>query len=252
MINAIEHGNCGITFAEKSAWLEQGLDITELHDKKCEDPEIKRRKVILEYNIHDRYTAFKIIDQGAGFNWRKVSDHIKDSGALLLHGRGIVLCQSMTRNLKYNDKGSTVEFEFEHQELSANTTPALFHDLHSVSFSSGDIVFKEGDPGNYLYYIAQGEYEVLVNDTQVSTLTPDDVFLGEMSFLLNNRRSATIRALSDGRMIRISRKEFIDGIREKPHYSILLSRLLAKRLERLNHQIGRSQASSLVKKIPGV
>ena len=79
---------------------------------------------------------------------------------------------------------------------------------------------------------------MLVDDVQVSTLTPDDIFVGEMSFLLNNRRSATIRAASSGRMIRISRKELIEGIKEKPHYSIFLSRLLAKRLERLNHQLG--------------
>ncbi len=238
LINAIEHGNCEITFDEKSAWLEKGLEIHDLHAKKCEDSEIEKRKVVLEYHIHDRHTAFKIIDEGKGFNWRKVPDHMKDSGELVLHGRGIVLCQSMTQNLQYNDKGNAIEFDFEHQKLVANTTPALFNDLETVSFSRGDIVFNQGDPGNYLYYIAQGEYEVLVDDTQVSTLSPDDVFLGEMSFLLNNRRSATIRALSAGRMIRISRKEFIDGIKEKPHYSILLSRLLAKRLERLNHQMG--------------
>lgn len=252
LINAIEHGNCGITFAEKSAWLEQGFDINDLHDKKCEDPEIERRKVVLEYHIQEHHTTFKIIDQGAGFNWRKVPDHIKDSGEFVLHGRGIILCRSMTRNFQYNDKGNAIEFEFEHQELVANTTPALFHDLQTVSFSREDIVFREGDPGNYLYYIAQGEYEVVVNGAQVSTLSPDDVFLGEMSFLLNNRRSATIRALSDGRMIKISRKEFIDGIKEKPHYSILLSRLLARRLERLNRQLSTLKFSGLNNKIPSV
>ena len=81
---------------------------------------------MLDYHIHDAYTTFRIEDQGAGFDWRKVPDHVTDTGKLVLHGRGIVLCRAMTRNLRYNDKGNAIEFEFEHQKLVANTTPALF------------------------------------------------------------------------------------------------------------------------------
>jgi CRP-like cAMP-binding protein len=110
--------------------------------------------------------------------------------------------------------------------------------IETVSFETGEVVFNQGDPGTFLYYITQGEYEVLVDNTQVSTLTPDDFFVGEMSFLLNKHRSATVRALTEGSMVRISRKEFIEGIKEKPHYSIFVARLLAKRLERLNHKLG--------------
>jgi anti-sigma regulatory factor (Ser/Thr protein kinase) len=238
LVNAIEHGNCGITFAEKTDWLEKGSGINELLAKKCEKPEIAKRKVLLEYRIHNDYTAFKITDQGQGFNWQKFLDQTKDTNELLLHGRGIAICHGMTRNLRYNKKGNVVEFEIEHQKLVANSTPALFHDLETVSFETGEVVFNQGDPGTFLYYITQGEYEVLVDNTQVSTLTPDDFFVGEMSFLLNKHRSATVRALTEGRMVRISRKEFIEGIKEKPHYSIFVARLLAKRLERLNHKLG--------------
>ncbi|MGM0601101.1 MAG: cyclic nucleotide-binding domain-containing protein [Candidatus Rifleibacteriota bacterium] len=242
LINAIEHGNCAITYEEKTEWLENGSDINDLLAKKCEDPEIAKRKVILEYHIHNDFTSFKIQDQGVGFDWQKMPEHFADSGELSLHGRGIALCRGMTRNLHYNQKGNVVKFDFMHQRLAANSTPALFEDLDTVNFSKGDLVFKQGDPGNHLYYITQGKYEILVDNTQVSTLDPDDVFVGEMSFLLNNHRSATVRALTDGSMIRITRKEFIDGIKEKPHYSIFIARLLAKRLERLNHKLGVIQS----------
>jgi hypothetical protein len=62
----------------------------------------------------------------------------------------------------------------------------------------------------------------------------DDVFLGEMSFLLNNRRSATVKAASGGRLIRVSKREFVDAIKKKPHYALLLARLLAQRIHRIN------------------
>ena len=70
-----------------------------------------------------------------------------------------------------------------------------------------------------------------------SVLTPYDVFLGRMSFLLNNRRSATVRAISDGCLVRISKKEFVEGIREKPRYSLVLSQLLAQRIECQNRSM---------------
>ena len=79
---------------------------------------------------------------------------------------------------------------------------------------------------------------MLVQGERVSTLRPEDIFLGEMSFLLSNRRSATVRAVTAAKLIRVSKKEFVEGIKEKPHYALFLSRLLARRIERLNQRIG--------------
>ena len=80
-----------------------------------------------------------------------------------------------------------------------------------------------------------------VSGKTVSRLTADDVFMGEMSFLLNNQRSATIRATDEGRLIRISKKEFVEAIKQKPHYALFLSRLLAQRIARLNQQSAQRQ-----------
>ena len=55
-----------------------------------------------------------------------------------------------------------------------------------------------------------------------------------MSFLLNNRRSATVRAEIDGKLLKISRKSFVTVIKEFPHYGIFLSKLLARKLVRAN------------------
>jgi len=89
-------------------------------------------------------------------------------------------------------------------------------------------------PPFFLYYIVKGQYEVIHNGTAVSVLSPDDVFMGEMSFLLNNRRSATVRAAATGKLIEISKKAFVEAIKRKPHYAVFLSRLLAQRIQRLN------------------
>jgi anti-sigma regulatory factor (Ser/Thr protein kinase) len=239
LINAIEHGNCGISFQEKTDWLGDGRDIIDLIDLKCADAAVASRKVFLEYSIHDEFTSFRIADEGAGFDWKSHQhNQTKQQQPLELHGRGIALSMSMTRNLVYEEKGNALQFDFLHKKAAANTMPALFHDLETIQMKAGDTVFEQGEPSNFLYYLAQGTFEMLISGNRVSMLTPDDIFLGEMSFLLNNRRSATVKAVTDGCLIRISKKEFVAGIKEKPHYSLFLARLLAQRIERLNQKLG--------------
>ena len=77
---------------------------------------------------------------------------------------------------------------------------------------------------------------MLSNGAVVSDLTPDDMFLGEMSFLLNNHRSATVKAAGSARLLRIPKQSFVNVIKKQPHYGIFLARLLAQRLDRLNRR----------------
>ena len=60
------------------------------------------------------------------------------------------------------------------------------------------------------------------------------MFMGEMAFLLSNRRSATVIAKGAAVLIKISKQDFVNLIKENPHYGIFLARLLAQRLARLN------------------
>ena len=67
-------------------------------------------------------------------------------------------------------------------------------------------------------------------------LTPNDMFIGEMSFLLNDRRSATILAVGQGQLLKIPKSTFLNLIKKNPHYGIFLSKLLAQRLVRQTKQ----------------
>lgn len=60
--------------------------------------------------------------------------------------------------------------------------------------------------------------------------------MGEMSFLLNNRRSATVIADEDAKLVKISRKSFVEVMKHYPHYGIFLSKLLARKLARSNEE----------------
>ncbi len=234
LINAIEHGNCKISYEEKSEWLDCGRDILELVREKNKDPNICEKKVYLTYRIAPKKSTFKIRDEGEGFDWRAHQVATGEEGLEAMHGRGIAMASHYLANLSYNEKGNEVSFEIRHLTREGKVVPKVFTDQEEVIFRDGDIVFTQGEKSSYLYYIVAGQFEIIANGKRVSVLTPKDIFLGEMSFLLDNRRSATVKSMGKGVLIKISKESFINAIKERPHYGIFLARLLAQRLVKLH------------------
>ena len=237
LINAIEHGNCRISYEEKSAWLDEGKDILELIREKNKDPQIASRNVHLGYRIGPKKSSFLIRDEGEGFDWKARWAHKGEEGLEELHGRGIAMAELYLSSLSYNEKGNEVTLGLQHTASETKVVPKVFTDQEEVTFQDGETVFTQGEKSNHLFYIVSGKFEIIANGKPVSVLSPQDIFLGEMSFLLNNRRSASVRAMGKGVLIKITKEAFINAIKERPHYGIFLARLLAQRLVKLHKAI---------------
>ncbi len=237
LINAIEHGNCRIDYDEKTVWLENGGDIMDLIREKNKNPEVMARKISMSYTISPEKSQFSIKDQGQGFDWRSMLA-VKNSEPGL-HGMGMRMANLYVRGLSYNDKGNEVSFEIQHRKGESNTIPKIFALSEELSFTDGQVICNEGEETDVLYYIVSGCLYVYAKGKLVSSLTPDDMFMGEMSFLLSNRRSATVIAKGSTVLIKISKQDFVNLIKENPHYGIFLARLLAQRLARLNARTAR-------------
>ena len=109
-------------------------------------------------------------------------------------------------------------------------------DFETIEFSNYQIVCREGEESNDLYFIVSGRFAVYSGNKLASVLTPNDLFIGEMAFLLNDRRTATVLAIGNCRLIRIRKADFMMLIRRNPHYGIFLSKMLAQRLVRQTAQ----------------
>ena len=236
LLNAIEHGNCGITMDEKASLLLDGRSILDLVSQKCRNPEIQKRRVYFEWQSDNEGTMFLIRDEGDGFNVKAMQERLDKQEPDALNGRGILMARHLAKKFAYNQKGNQVKMLFAHPERPANRAPQGFSTEEVVTVKPGDVIFKEKELSNFLYYIAAGKFEVVYGGTIVGLLTAADIFMGEMSFLMNNRRSATVRAITPGRLIKISRKSFVSVVKEYPHYGIFLSKLLARKLSRANDE----------------
>ncbi len=231
-LNALEHGNCEIGFKEKSKWLEAGKGMSELIKEKCKNQNIAKREIRFFYEINQNYSDFTIEDDGAGFDWQKYVSPNEDRVYTRMNGRGIIMAHTLASRLEYNTAGNSVKCSIDHKELSSNNCPAVLSHIRPEIIPQGTTIVKEGDRSSYLYFIYKGSYLVSINDKPISILTPDDIFMGEMAFMLNGRRSATITSISDGEVVMISKKEFIAIIREFPYYSLFLAKILAQRLSK--------------------
>ena len=240
LMNAVEHGNCNITYNEKTNWLEEHGDILDLVRKKNQDETIRKKRVYFSYSLSPERSKYTIRDEGKGFDWR--ARIATKTDMLSEHGRGIVMVGFYTENMTYNDLGNEVSFELSHNIDRQNAVPAIFRDQEEMLFRDGEVIFNEGDNSNYMYYIVSGNLNIYRNDVLVSRLNQDDIFLGEMAFLLSNTRSATVRSHGESRLILISKKDFVNSLQSYPHYGIFLSRLLANRLDRMNHYTAKLKA----------
>lgn len=231
LTNAVEHGNLNISYKEKTEWLMNGGDIMEFIKKRAEDPRYRDRKIRISYAIRKNVSAFRIEDDGDGFDWRKMLAK-KAEDNLDTHGRGISLSMQCVKKLAYNEKGNHVTFSIANKVNSTNQVPGIMNSFDAIEYKDKQVVCRQDEMTNDLYFIVSGQFAVYVNKKYTTILSPNDMFIGEMAFLLNDRRTATVVAVgSNCKLIKVPKTAFLSLIRKNPHYGIFLSKMLAQRLE---------------------
>jgi CRP-like cAMP-binding protein len=101
------------------------------------------------------------------------------------------------------------------------------------SYSKGDEIVRQGEPADAFFVISRGTAEVaLSHDGQehvIATLGKGS-FFGEMAFLREGTRTATVRAASDADCIVLTRSVFDAELRRHPNEAAVLMPRLARRL----------------------
>ncbi len=124
--------------------------------------------------------------------------------------------------------------------LPAAELQALHKVTQEISFSRGQQIFKEGDPGEGIYLVRTGLVQisaVLENGERhvFSQVLPGDVF-GEMALLDDQARSASASAEEETTVHFVPRQEMVNLLKRSPDLSLLLVQEISRRLREFNRQ----------------
>jgi CRP-like cAMP-binding protein len=94
---------------------------------------------------------------------------------------------------------------------------------------AGAIIFKEGDAGEEMFGVIEGQVELSTASGHVFQVGPDEVF-GEMALVDSSKRSATAAAATEVSLAVIDRRRFLFLIHETPMFALQVMSTLAERL----------------------
>jgi len=93
------------------------------------------------------------------------------------------------------------------KNLSLTQVSELVEAMHEKKIPKGCYVIREGESGSYLYVAAEGEFEVVKTGKKLGSLGVGKVF-GELAILYNCKRTASVKATTDGKVWALERKVF--------------------------------------------
>lgn len=108
--NAVEHGNLGITSAEKAQLCEAGTFDTEV-ERRLLIAQGEGKRVHVIASVDDDEFRCRVSDEGSGFDWRiggELAAATLPDGVALPHGRGIALIRHFYDTVIYNELGNVV------------------------------------------------------------------------------------------------------------------------------------------------
>ncbi len=111
---------------------------------------------------------------------------------------------------------------------------ALFKDSDTIKeYAAGATIFTEGDPGDEMYVVLDGEIEIQIGKDLLKFAGPGHLF-GEMALIEGSARSATAVAKSDCRLAAIDEKRFLFLVQQTPFFSLHVMRTLVDKLRKMN------------------
>jgi serine/threonine protein kinase len=140
----------------------------------------------------------RLLEKDLGRRYRTGGELVRDLDALLDDARNLPLVLSDDQKLQ---RLADLAFfrEFTKNELKEIAKVAAWR-----RYEPGGVVFTEGDKERAFYVIAEGAVGVLMNGVRIRDLEPGECF-GEMEYLADGGRSATVTANRDTTVVRIER-----------------------------------------------
>ena len=108
-------------------------------------------------------------------------------------------------------------------------------------YNSGEIIVRQGDVGECMYFIQSGRVEVIREsdgkDVKLAELGHGE-FFGEMALFGKGVRSATVRPLGEVRVLSVDKRLFLRKIHEDPALAFRIMEKMSQRIRELDEELG--------------
>ena len=101
---------------------------------------------------------------------------------------------------------------------------------------AGTVIFKRGDPSDFMYALLECEVDIIVEGKVVATFGPGNLF-GEMALIDNGPRSATAQVKTTAKVVPVDKRRFMFMIQQTPFFAIQVMQLMAERIRQFDDTV---------------
>lgn len=117
-------------------------------------------------------------------------------------------------------------------QLTPDERALFFLDEGRVYLPAGTVIMREGEVGDEMFVVLEGELVISRLGKQIDHLGPGMV-LGEMAMVDNQPRSATVTTATPCSLIRLDRNGFRDLVGRSPEFALRVMNIMSVRTRRL-------------------
>jgi CRP-like cAMP-binding protein len=113
--------------------------------------------------------------------------------------------------------------------------PADFfrQETDTLQLAPDDFLFEEGEKGDKMYVLLEGEVDIFLGDFVLETAGPGSL-IGEMALIEDSPRTANAVAKTPAKLAQIDRRRFHFLVQQAPHFATHVMKILADRLRHMN------------------
>lgn len=117
-------------------------------------------------------------------------------------------------------------------ELPETELKSICQIATEVAYPADATLFEEGDEGDSLYLIINGEVSIIKAGTEVLFFNEKGYCLGEIALIDNKPRSATVKTVTSTQFLRITRHDFYNAMMREPRIGSGMFRVLNDKIRR--------------------
>jgi len=114
-----------------------------------------------------------------------------------------------------------------------NPADLFRQETDTLQLAPGDFLFQEGEEGDKMYVLLEGDVDIFLGDFVLETATPG-ALLGEMALIDDSPRTANVVAKTPSKLAQIDRRRFHFLVQQTPHFATHVMKILANRLRYMN------------------